>query len=183
MTFLSAAFDLRPVFIRGRHMQLCLISRRSRFRAGTRYFRRGLDRDGHVANFNETEQILLIEGQPAAGTSGASEDKYTKLSFVQIRGSVPVFWSEINTLRYKPDLQIMDLPDTVKPFLFFRERVGLDQLIFQASAMRSHLTEQVEIYGEEALVNLVNHTGYEKPVKDAYERYIALVGSISSVKI
>jgi hypothetical protein len=49
--------------------------------------------------------------------------------------------------------------------------------------MRSHLTEQVEIYGEEALVNLVNHTGHEKPVKDAYERYVALVGLIFSVKI
>jgi hypothetical protein len=101
-------------------MQLCLISRRSRFRAGTRYFRRGIDRDGHVANFNETEQILLLEGQPAPGTLGSSEDKYTKLSFVQIRGSVPVFWSEINTLRYKPDLQIMDLPDTVKFFSSLR---------------------------------------------------------------
>lgn len=156
LPILFGTFDLRPVFLRGRHMQLCLISRRSRFRAGTRYFRRGIDRDGHVANFNETEQILLLEGQPAPGTSGASEEKYTKLSFVQIRGSVPVFWSEINTLRYKPDLQIMDLPET-------------------ASAMRSHLTEQVEIYGEEALVNLVNHTGHEKPVKDAYERYVALL--------
>lgn len=93
-------------------MQLCLISRRSRFRAGTRYFRRGIDHDGHVANFNETEQILLLEsqttpGDPSGGTPAA------KLSFVQIRGSIPVYWAEINTLRYKPDLQIMDLQDTV----------------------------------------------------------------------
>lgn len=110
-----SAFDLRPVFLHGRHMQLCLISRRSRFRAGTRYFRRGIDHEGHVANFNETEQLLLIEGQSAPGGPRSSVDNFVnRLSFVQIRGSVPLFWAEINTLRYKPDLQVMDLQDTVR---------------------------------------------------------------------
>jgi len=100
-------------------MHLALISRRSRFRAGTRYFRRGIDHEGHVANFNETEQILLLERQTTPGSLPISDDDYAaKLSFVQIRGSIPVFWSEINTLRYKPDLQIMDLPDTVSAFLY-----------------------------------------------------------------
>jgi phosphatidylinositol 4-phosphatase len=101
-------------------MHLALISRRSRFRAGTRYFRRGIDLDGHVANFNETEQILLLERQSIPGSVPISDDNYAvKLSFVQIRGSIPVFWSEINTLRYKPDLQIMDLPDTVSASLLW----------------------------------------------------------------
>lgn len=95
-------------------MQLSLISRRSRYRAGTRYFRRGIDNEGHVANYNETEQILLVEGSVGLGSSPNSESRYsTKCSFVQIRGSVPLFWSEINTLKYKPDLQIMELPQTV----------------------------------------------------------------------
>ena len=99
-------------------MHLGLISRRSRFRAGTRYFRRGIDREGNVANFNETEQILLVERQSTSGAVQNFDDNYAaKLSFVQIRGSIPVFWSEINTLRYKPDLQIMDLPDTVSAFV------------------------------------------------------------------
>ena len=93
-------------------MQLCIISRRNRYRAGTRYFRRGIDHEGHVANFVETEQILLLDrmGKPT-GDLGA------RLSFVQIRGSVPVYWAEINTLRYKPDLQIMELSDTVSVYL------------------------------------------------------------------
>ena len=85
-------------------MRLCLISRRSRYRAGTRYFRRGVDQEGHVANFNETEQILLV----------GPDDNSVQLSFVQIRGSVPVFWAEINTLRYKPDVQIMELQESVR---------------------------------------------------------------------
>jgi len=103
------AFDIRPVLLHGRHMQLCLISRRSRFRAGTRYFRRGIDDNGHVANFNESEQILLVE---SLGTS-RGDDFAHKLSFVQIRGSVPLYWAEINTLRYKPDLQIIEKENAV----------------------------------------------------------------------
>lgn len=106
LTYLSA-FDTRTVTANGRKLQLCLISRRSRFRAGTRYFRRGIDHDGHVANFNETEQIATVASQADPNKAA------TTLSFVQIRGSVPVFWAEINTLRYKPDLQIMDLQDSV----------------------------------------------------------------------
>lgn len=155
LPIIYGTFDLRPVFVHGRHMQLCLISRKSRFRAGTRYFRRGIDHEGHVANFNETEQILLVEDQttsevhpPLGGTFAA------KLSFVQIRGSIPVYWAEVNTLMYKPDLQIMDLQDTV-------------------DVMHKHLQEQVSIYGEQALVNLVNQKGYERPMKEAYERYFA----------
>ena len=100
---LSTAFDIRPVQISIWQIRLGLISRRSRHRAGTRYFRRGVDPEGHVANFNETEQVLLVGG----------DESGTQLSFVQIRGSIPVYWAEINTLRYKPDVQIMELQDTV----------------------------------------------------------------------
>ena len=107
-------------------MHLALISRRSRFRAGTRYFRRGIDPKGHVANFNETEQILLLERQSIPGSVPISDNNYAaKFSFVQIRGSIPVFWSEINTLRYKPDLQIMDLPDTVSASLLYMANADL----------------------------------------------------------
>lgn len=99
-------------------MQLCLLSRRSRFRAGTRYFRRGIDHDGHVGNFNETEQIVLLE-DPTPSLPRTSDVNVTaKLSFVQIRGSVPLFWAEINTLRYKPDLQVMELQETVSFSVF-----------------------------------------------------------------
>ncbi|CAK5279942.1 unnamed protein product [Mycena citricolor] len=152
LPIMYGTFDIRSVTVRGRPMQLCLISRRSRFRAGTRYFRRGIDHEGHVANFNETEQLLLVEDDPASG--GAPGEIGTQMSFVQIRGSVPVFWAEVNTLRYKPDLQVMDLQDT-------------------ADMMRKHLEEQVSIYGAQALVSLVNRKGHEQPVKEAYERYVS----------
>jgi len=43
--------------------------------------------------------------------------------------------------------------------------------------MRKHLQELVSVYGDQALVNLVNQKGYEQPIKDAYERYITEVRS------
>ncbi|KAI1797590.1 SacI homology domain-containing protein [Ganoderma leucocontextum] len=137
-------FDIRPVQISIWQIRLGLISRRSRYRAGTRFFRRGVDSEGRVANFNETEQVLLVGG----------DESGTQLSFVQIRGSIPVYWAEVNTLRYKPDVQIMELQDTV-------------------NALRAHLQENLNLYGGQTLVNLVNQTGHEKPVKEAFEKHMA----------
>jgi hypothetical protein len=48
----------------------------------------GINDDGNVANFVETEQILV-------------SDK-TIISYVQIRGSVPIFWEE--RVNSKPNL-------------------------------------------------------------------------------
>ena len=33
----------------------------------------------------------------------------------------------------------------------------------------------MNLYGEQSLVNLINHKGHEKPVKDAFEKYMAEV--------
>ena len=54
-------------------------------------------------------------------------------------------------------------------------------LIWQANAMRTHFTALNKLYGTQTLVNLVKQKGYEKPVKDAYERYIDEVCSFPLV--
>ncbi len=64
---------------------LTVISRLSSRRAGTRFNSRGIDDDGNVANFVETETILW-------SPSGVC------FSYVQIRGSVPVFWESTTSL-------------------------------------------------------------------------------------
>ncbi|XP_028316439.1 phosphatidylinositol-3-phosphatase SAC1-A isoform X2 [Gouania willdenowi] len=79
---------IRPCRINGKVFEWVLISRRSCFRAGVRYYVRGIDSEGHAANFVETEQIVLFEG--------------AKASFVQTRGSMPFFWSQRPNLKYKP---------------------------------------------------------------------------------
>jgi SacI homology domain len=48
----------------------------------------------------------------------------------------------------------------------------------QSNAMRAHFAALNKLYGVQSLVNLVNQKGYEKPVKDAYERYIDEVRSL-----
>ncbi|XP_064601355.1 phosphatidylinositide phosphatase SAC2-like [Liolophura sinensis] len=66
---------------------ISLISRRSRHRAGTRSKKRGLDETGACANYVETEQV--IEYSPHV------------VSFVQVRGSAPMFWSQ-SGFKYRP---------------------------------------------------------------------------------
>ena len=110
------AVELKSATINNRELLFFLIARRSRYRSGTRYFTRGIDTNGNTANNNETEQVVLFDPLPANGEiarRGRVEGK-ERLSFVQTRGSVPVFWAEVNNLRYKPDLQIMDIPETVR---------------------------------------------------------------------
>ncbi|KAL2313383.1 Phosphoinositide 5-phosphatase [Schizosaccharomyces pombe] len=61
-------------------VRLSLISRLSSLRAGTRFLSRGVDDDGNVANFVETETIL-------------DSSKYC-VSYCQVRGSIPIFWEQ-----------------------------------------------------------------------------------------
>ena len=65
----------------GSQLDFILISRRSQNHCGTRYNTRGINDDGHVANYCESEQIVIY--------------KNNLLSFSQLRGSVPVFFQQI----------------------------------------------------------------------------------------
>ena len=47
--------------IKNRVVDYMLITRRSTRRAGTRFHTRGIDIDGNVANFNETEQVVQLD--------------------------------------------------------------------------------------------------------------------------
>ena len=93
--------NIQSATLNGRDVLFGLISRRNRNRAGTRYFSRGIDRDGNVSNFNETEQILLLDSQSGGAQAGGAIRGDVRFSYVQTRGSVPVYWAEINNLRYK----------------------------------------------------------------------------------
>ena len=66
----------------GRDLKVTLLSRRRSGMAGTRFNARGIDEDGNVANFVETEVIINFKDGDAV------------CSHVQIRGSVPLFWSQ-----------------------------------------------------------------------------------------
>ena len=67
-------------------IQFILITRRSQNYAGTRYNTRGIDDNGNVANYCESEQILI-----------AGDNSY---SFCQLRGSAPVFFEQLGITAY-----------------------------------------------------------------------------------
>jgi len=148
-----------------------LLTRRSRHRAGTRYLTRGIDDQGHVANYNETEQIVILNDE-AGGLGGFAGGQGTQngkvggnegyepqvMSYVQTRGSVPVYWAEVNTLHYTPNLEVRGAETAV-------------------DAARRHFNEQISLYGDNYLVNLVNQRGREDRVKKAYEQMIRILVS------
>uniref|UniRef100_A0A672NSV0 SAC domain-containing protein n=1 Tax=Sinocyclocheilus grahami TaxID=75366 RepID=A0A672NSV0_SINGR len=127
--------DIHPRFT------VALISRRSRHRAGMRYKRRGVDTDGHVANYVETEQLIHVHSHT--------------LSFVQTRGSVPVFWSQAG-YRYNPRPRIEKGERETMPYF------------------ASHFEQQVQIYKKLVIINLVDQNGREKMIGDAYLKQVLL---------
>ncbi|KAG9255939.1 phosphoinositide phosphatase [Emericellopsis atlantica] len=164
-------FEIKPTKFKGTPLSLILISRRSRYRGGTRYFTRGLDEEGHAANYNETEQIVIFNDNSTSGMSGhagSSNMQSGKLggadqdmqifAYVQTRGSVPSYWAEINSLRYTPKIQIRS-PESA------------------FTAARRHFDEQIRIYGDNYMINLVNSKGREKNIKDLYEKMVQVLVS------
>ncbi|XP_020912675.1 phosphatidylinositide phosphatase SAC2 [Exaiptasia diaphana] len=115
--------------------ELILISRRCIHRAGTRYKRRGVDEDGEVANFVETEQIIRTE--------------IHSVSFLQVRGSVPIYWSQPG-FKYRPPPRL--------------DRGEEDTLL----AFMSHFAHQLKYYGGVVIINLLDQTGREKIIGDAF---------------
>ncbi|KAK6622419.1 hypothetical protein RUM44_002230 [Polyplax serrata] len=77
---MCGSIEIRTVYVGHRQARACIISRLSCERAGTRFNVRGSNDDGHVANFVETEQLIVLD------------DEVT--SFVQTRGSVPLYWEQ-----------------------------------------------------------------------------------------
>ena len=115
---------------------VALISRRSRHRAGTRYKRRGVDEEGHVANYVETEQILIYH--------------HYALSFLQVRGSVPIHWSQPG-YKYRPPPRLDKSPEED-----------------QQSFMR-HFSTEFAIYGPPVhCINLAEKYGRERVISEAY---------------
>ncbi|XP_062896841.1 polyphosphoinositide phosphatase isoform X1 [Mobula hypostoma] len=94
------------MLIYGRPVYVTLIARRSCKFAGTRFLKRGANYEGDVANEVETEQIIHD-----ASVMSFSAGSYS--SYVQVRGSVPLYWSQdISTMMPKPPITL----DQADPF-------------------------------------------------------------------
>lgn len=72
--------EVRTIYAGSKQARAAIISRLSCERAGTRFNVRGTNDEGHVANFVETEQVIYLDNEVT--------------SFIQTRGSVPLFWEQ-----------------------------------------------------------------------------------------
>ncbi|RKO95679.1 Synaptojanin, partial [Caulochytrium protostelioides] len=141
--------DISQMTMNHTPVTFALISRRSRFRPGTRYNSRGIDEQGHVSNFVETEQIIQ------------SSAKQLQASYVQVRGSIPLFWAQVVCVKYVPRLSLQDPHSAMT-----------------ADAIRRHFDSLCAIYGRVVAVNLTNLVGYEAPMAKGFRDAIApLVGA------
>jgi len=125
--------------LKGYHFTL--VSRRNLNRAGTRYYVRGIDKDGNVANNVETEQIVEI-----------SQDTFT--SFVQVRGSIPLLWSQFPNLKYKPSVTF-----------YGNEKDN-------SKYCETHFNQLLDKYGKVTIINLIDRKGSELKLGEAYENRV-----------
>ncbi|GAB0096797.1 Synaptojanin-1 [Sergentomyia squamirostris] len=115
--------EIRTVYAGSRQARAAIISRLSCERAGTRFNVRGTNDEGHVANFVETEQVIYLDNDVT--------------SYVQTRGSVPLFWEQ-------PGVQVGS------------HKVKLSRG-FEASkvAFERHMNMMRSLYNSYAIVNLL----------------------------
>nr|XP_019012040.1 phosphatidylinositol phosphate phosphatase [Kwoniella pini CBS 10737]OCF50821.1 phosphatidylinositol phosphate phosphatase [Kwoniella pini CBS 10737] len=123
-------------------VNLGLISRLSWKRAGARFRTRGIDDDGQVANFVETELVLATEG--------------SIMSYTQVRGSVPLFWEQpsqgLGTLQQK--VELTRPPQATQP------------------AFDKHFLELMNQYHSVHAVNLLGQKDAESMLSSAYSHHL-----------
>lgn len=124
------------------HFTFCLISRKDNRRSGCRFIVRGADSNGYVANFVESEQIVTID---------SNKGEVNVLSYLQIRGSIPLIWNQVPNLQLNPPIY----PSTDNSA--------------QSNAYNRHLTEIVSEYSKVALVNLIDKKGFQNVLGDTYQ--------------
>uniref|UniRef100_T1IB66 phosphoinositide 5-phosphatase n=1 Tax=Rhodnius prolixus TaxID=13249 RepID=T1IB66_RHOPR len=120
---MCGSVEIRTVYVGHRQGKAVIISRLSCERTGTRFHVRGVNDDGFVANFVETEQAIFMEDCVA--------------SYVQTRGSVPLFWEQtgVQVGQHK-----------------VRMSRGVES---SAAAFNRHIVSIKERYGHQTIVNLL----------------------------
>ncbi|WFD20468.1 phosphoinositide 5-phosphatase [Malassezia caprae] len=120
--------------------QLVVLSRLSTQRAGTRYNMRGIDDDGHAAHFVETETMLQVGD--------------LSYSYVQLRGSVPVFWEQQGLQALSAKIQIT--------------RTGAASM----PAFRKHMDDLLDEYQRVCALDLLGTRDAEVALSDAYRTHL-----------
>jgi hypothetical protein len=145
--------------VNGQRCDILFFTRRSWRRVGTRFNVRGVDKDGCVANFAETEMLLVKPSRAVC-------------SYVQVRGSIPLYWDQMVTLKY--------MPRTRYAFSGHESVVDWNELAF-----RAHMDNLIQRYGHVTCVNLIDKAGKSATVRDqaqlgsAFGKYVKKYNQMS----
>ncbi|CAG4985840.1 unnamed protein product [Colias eurytheme] len=142
---MCGSVEIRTIYVGHRVARAVLISRLSCERAGTRFNVRGCNDDGNVANFVETEQAIYVDDSVS--------------SYIQTRGSVPLFWEQ-------PGIQVGSHKVKMSR--------GYDA---STSACERHFSQLKRNYGSIFVVNLlgssmIGGTEGEANLSNAFQRHL-----------
>ena len=129
----------------GDNMKFILIGRKDRRRSGVRLLIRGADSNGHVANSCENEEIIIFKDR---------ENNIHLASFDQIRGSIPLMWTQEPSLNLNPQI---------------RPRNDFD---INAAVFKMHIEEVINNYNSLCCINLVEQKKDQKIIGDYYSNLI-----------
>ncbi|KAI1893600.1 hypothetical protein AGOR_G00125390 [Albula goreensis] len=151
LRLMCGGVEIRTIYAGHQQAKACVISRLSSERAGTRFNVRGTNDDGQVANFVETEQVIFLD------------DKVS--SFIQIRGSIPLFWEQ-------PGIQVGS------------HRVKLSRgFEANAPAFERHFSSLKRLYGNQMVVNLLGMKEGEHMLTKAFQSHLNASVHASAVKM
>ncbi|XP_058267153.1 synaptojanin-1 isoform X3 [Hemibagrus wyckioides] len=151
LRLMCGGVEIRTIYAGHKQAKACVISRLSSERAGTRFNVRGTNDDGQVANFVETEQVIFLDD--------------TVSSFIQIRGSVPLFWEQ-------PGIQVGS------------HRVKLSRgFEANAPAFERHFTALRRLYGKQLIINLLGMKEGEHMLSKAFQSHLKASEHANAVKM
>ncbi|XP_069395622.1 synaptojanin-1 isoform X19 [Paralichthys olivaceus] len=151
LRLMCGGVEIRTIYAGHKQAKACIFSRLSSERAGTRFNVRGTNDDGQVANFVETEQVIFLD------------DKVS--SFIQIRGSIPLFWEQ-------PGIQVGS------------HRVKLSRgFEANAPAFERHFSALRRLYGKQVIINLLGSKEGEHMLSKAFQSHLKASEHATAVKM
>ncbi|CAB1458037.1 unnamed protein product [Pleuronectes platessa] len=177
LRLMCGGVEIRTIYAGHKQAKACIFSRLSSERAGTRFNVRGTNDDGQVANFVETEQVIFLDDRVS--------------SFIQIRGSIPLFWEQPGiqkksikgVLLHLNENRNLSGPDE-NPHLVGSHRVKLSRgFEANAPAFERHFTALRRLYGKQVILNLLGSKEGEHMLSKAFQSHLKASEHASAVKM
>ena len=126
-------------------LHFILIGRKDDRRSGMRFLIRGADGNGNVANTVETEEILTFKDD---------EENINICSFIEIRGSIPLIWTQEPSFQLNPKIR------------------PKDDFSANCEVFKMHIEELIDNYGGVCCVNLIDDKKDQKIIGTYYNNVV-----------